>query len=580
MIATATLGPVVDLRRTLGALATFSGCINLLLLVPAIYMLQVYDRVLTSRNEGTLLALSALLIALLGVEAALDRVRARVLGRLGRALDDKFDAPVFDAVCRRAVEGRPETPAQAFADLGRLREFVAGKGLVALLDVPWMPLFLLVIYLLHPVLGAFALLAALMLMALAWYNQRSAGPLMQQAGQLTAAAQNEAVAQLRNIEVVAALGMQRSLRDRWLRRQDALLGVSERLGDRSAGIGSVSRFARLTLQSGILGVGAYLALSEQMSAGGIVAASILLGRALAPVDQLITQWKGIVAAREAWTRLSGLLAQYPTRTAGVVLPRPRGALKVEGLTVAAPGKREPILRHLDFSVEPGTLVGVVGPSASGKSTLGRALLGIWKPLAGSVRLDGAALHAWERGEVGQWLGYLPQDVELFDGTIAENIARFGPLDSAKVIEAAGRAGVHDMVLRMPQGYDTRIGEGGLVLSGGQRQRIGLARALYGDPVLIVLDEPNSSLDEAGDAALLAALRNLRAEGRTAFIISHRLNVLSVVDQVLILADGAIRVMGPRTEVMQAARAARGATKDASGPEQGLDATAAVRAVQS
>jgi ATP-binding cassette subfamily C protein EexD len=254
-------------------------------------------------------------------------------------------------------------------------------------------------------------------------------------------------------------------------------------------------------------------------------------------------------------------------------------LRVEGLVVAAPGKREPILRNLSFSVAPGTLVGVVGPSASGKSTLGRALLGIWKPLAGSVRLDGAALHIWDREQVGRWLGYLPQDVELFDGSVAENIARCGEIDSGKVIDAARRAGVHEMVLQMPQGYDTRIGAGGLVLSGGQRQRIGLARALYGDPVMLVLDEPNSSLDEAGDAALLAALKNLRAEGRTAFIISHRLNVLSVVDQVLVLAGGTLRIMGPRTEVMQAARAARNAGADAGSADQVVAATASVRAVQ-
>lgn len=565
----------MDLRRTVGALALFSGCINLLLLVPALYMLQVYDRVLTSRNEGTLLALSVLLVGLLGVEAALDRVRSRVLGRLGGKLDDQFDAPVFDAAYRRAAEGRRDAPAQALGDLARLREFIAGKGLVAVLDVPWMPLFLLVIYLLHPALGTFALIAALILVMLAWYNQRSAGPLMQQAGQMATAAQNEALAQLRNIEVIAALGMQGSLRDRWLHRQRGVLTVNERLGDRSAGIGSLSRYARMVLQSGILGVGAYLVLHDQMSAGGIVAASILLGRALAPVDQLITQWKGIIGAREAWRRLSDLLAAFPAQRSGLTLPRPRGELRVESLVVAAPGKRDPILRDLNFSISPGTLVGVVGPSASGKSTLGRALLGIWRPLAGCVRLDGAAIHVWDRTQVGQWLGYLPQDVELFDGTIAENIARCGEVDSKKVIDAARRAGVHDMVLELPQGYDTRIGEGGLVLSGGQRQRIGLARALYGDPVLIVLDEPNSSLDEAGDAALLAALRNLRAEGRTAFIISHRLNVLSVVDQVLVLAGGGMRVMGPRAEVLQAARVAR--TASATMP---VEPAAAARAVQS
>lgn len=551
------LDSVVDLRRALGALAIFSLCINMLLLTPAVYMLQVYDRVLTSRNEGTLLALTVLLVALLGVEAFLDRVRARVLGRLGEQLDEEFDAPVFDAAYRRAAGGRPDAPSQALTDLARLREFVGGKGLLALLDAPWTPIFLFVIYLLNVWLGMFALTAALILVGLAWYNQRVAGPLMQEAGGLATDAHDEAVTQLRNLEVISALGMLAPLRDRWLRRQRRLLQVGGVLADRSAAIGSASRYARVTLQSGILGFGAYLVLQGEMSAGGIIAASILLARTLAPVDLLIANWKGILAARDAWRRLSELLSAHPARRPVVSLPRPRGDLRVEDLNVAAPGRRDAILRNINFEVPAGTLVGIVGPSASGKSTLARALLGIWRPLSGSVRLDGVALHDWERAEIGPWLGYLPQDVELFDGTIAENIARFGEVDSARVIDAARRAGVHEMILKLPQGYETRIGRSGLVLSGGQRQRIGLARAVHGDPALIVLDEPNSSLDEAGDVALLAALQAMRAEGRTAFVISHRMNVLSVVDKVLVLAGGSVRVFGPRSEVMQAVRATRG-----------------------
>ena len=570
-----SLGSVVGLRRALGALALFSGCINLLLLVPAVYMLQVYDRVLSSRNEGTLLALTVLLVALLGVEAALDRVRSRVLSRLSNEFDTTYDARVFAAAHRRAAEGRLDAPSQALADLGRLREFISGKGLVTLLDAPWAPLFLTVIFLLHPILGLFALGSMLCLVGLALYNQRIADPLMQQAGQLAAGAQTEAVTHLRNVEVISALGMLGVLRDRWLRRQGTLLEVSGQLADRSASIGSLSRYARLTLQSSILGVGAYLVLQGDMSPGGIIAASILLGRTLAPVDQVIAQWRGIVTARESWERIAVLLATYPISSPGVSLPRPQGHVRVETLVMAAPGNREPILQGVDFEVLPGTLVGIVGPSASGKSTLGRALLGIWRPLSGQVRLDGAAIHTWDREKIGPWIGYLPQDVELFAGTIAENIARFGEIDSPRIIDAARRAGVHEMVLRFPQGYDTQIGERGVVLSGGQRQRIGLARALYGDPALIVLDEPNSSLDEAGDAALLSALQAIRGEGRTVFIISHRMNVLAVVDKVLILASGTVKVFGPRAEIMHAVRAARAPGSADSGNEN-----ATVRAVSS
>jgi ATP-binding cassette subfamily C exporter for protease/lipase len=551
---------VADLRRGLVALGVFSGCINLLLLMPALYMLQVYDRVLTSRNEGTLLALSALLVALLAVEALLDWVRSRLLGAMGGRLDDRLDGQVFDAAFKRSLSGQPGTPTEAFNDLAKLREFIAGKGLLAIFDAPWAPLFLIAIFLLDGTLGIFAMMAMLTLVALAWYNQRSTGSMMSDAGRLAAAAQDEATSRLRNLEIISALGMLGRFRERWITQQHRLRRVSTDLGNHAALLGSASRYARLVLQSGILGVGAWLVLNGQLTAGGMIAASILLGRALSPFELLISHWSSIAKAKESALRLSTLLTLRAPTTPHVVLPRPNGRVSVENLVMAPPGYRIPTIRNLSFEVEPGALVGIVGPSGSGKSTVGRALLGIWQPLSGVVRIDGAAVHQLDREDIGRWLGYLPQDVELFDGTIAENIARFGELDSAKIIDAAQRAGVHDLILRMPKGYETQIGPAGAVLSGGQRQRIGLARALFGDPALIVLDEPNASLDEAGDEALLAALRKMRTEQRTVFVISHRVNVLRLVDQIIVLDAGALKLIGSRDHVLKAAHDARALSK--------------------
>jgi ATP-binding cassette subfamily C exporter for protease/lipase len=551
---------VADLRRGLVALGVFSGCINLLLLMPALYMLQVYDRVLTSRNEGTLLALSALLVALLAVEALLDWVRSRLLGAMGGRLDDRLDGQVFDAAFKRSLSGQPGTPTEAFNDLAKIREFIAGKGLLAIFDAPWAPVFLVAIFLLDGTLGIFAMIAMLILVALAWYNQRSTGSMMSDAGRLAAAAQDEATSRLRNLEIISALGMLGRFRERWITQQHRIRRVSTDLGNRAALLGSASRYARLVLQSGILGIGAWLVLNGQLTAGGMIAASILLGRALSPFELLISHWSSIAKAKESALRLSTLLTLRVPTTPHVVLPRPNGRISVENLVMAPPGYRIPTIRNLSFEVEPGALVGIVGPSGSGKSTVGRALLGIWQPLSGVVRIDGAAVHQLDREDIGRWLGYLPQDVELFDGTVAENIARFGELDSAKIIDAAQRAGVHDLILRMPKGYETQIGPAGAVLSGGQRQRIGLARALFGDPALIVLDEPNASLDEAGDEALLAALRKMKTEQRTVFVISHRVNVLRLVDQIIVLDAGALKLVGSRDHVLRAAHEARALSK--------------------
>jgi ATP-binding cassette subfamily C exporter for protease/lipase len=538
-----------DFRGVLLAVGSFSFAINILLLVPAIYMLQVYDRVLSSRNEVTLYMLTLIMVGLFLLEAALEFVRSKVLIRASAALDLKLNARVFDASFERCLRGRGGNPAQVFGDLTNIRQFLSGKGLFAFFDAPWTPIYIVVIFLLHPWLGLFALGSALLLFVLAYVNERATGTAIEEAGKLSQAANNFAAHHLRNAEVIEAMGMLSALRKRWFARQTHFLAVQSQASDRAAAVGSATKFFRFTLQSGILGAGALLVINNQLTAGGMIAASILLARALSPVDLAISTWRSLVSARGAYGRLNELLAAHPAKPAGTSLPRPKGFLMADNLVVAAPGSRSPILKGLKFGVAPETVVAVIGPSASGKSTLARALVGVWAPMAGHVRLDDADVHQWNKDELGPWIGYLPQDVELFEGTVAENIARFGELDSERIVQAAQRAGVHDMILHLPQGYDTPIGEGGMVLSGGQRQRVALARALYGEPALIVLDEPNANLDEAGDAALIAALAAMRDEKRTVIVMTHRPNVVRIADAVLILANGAIQAYGPRQPVL-------------------------------
>lgn len=541
---------IAAFRSAFLAVGSFSCVINLLLLVPALYMLQVYDRVLSSRSEVTLLMLTVIMAGLFLLEAALEFVRSRVLIRASAALDLRLNARVFDASFERYLKTRGGNPAQAFGDLTNIRQFLSGKGLFAFLDAPWTPIFIAVIFLLHAWLGLFALLAALLLFALAYANERATGPALAEAGKLAQGANHYAASHLRNAEVIEAMGMLANLRERWFARQARFLAVQAEASDRAAAVGAATKFFRLALQSGILGLGALLVIHNETTPGGMIAASILLGRALSPVDLAIATWRGLVSARSAYRRLNDLLGAHPARRTGTSLPRPQGAVMAQNLVVAAPDSRTPILKGISFRAAPGMLVAVVGPSASGKSTLARTLVGVWHPLNGGVRLDAAEVHKWNREELGPWIGYLPQDVELFEGTIAENIARFGEPDSGRIVEAAQRAGVHEMILHLPQGYETSIGEGGAVLSGGQRQRVALARALYGDPALVVLDEPNANLDEAGDAALVSCLNAMRDEKRTVFVMTHRMNLLRIADAVMVLVGGAIQAYGPRKAVMK------------------------------
>ncbi|MFK0345473.1 MULTISPECIES: type I secretion system permease/ATPase [Pseudomonas] len=543
------------LRRSFFALAAFSGVINVMMLTPAIYMLQVYDRALVSRNVTTLTMLTLLVIGLFMLMSALEMVRTRVLIRVGNFLDMDLNRRIFSAAFERNLSRAGGNPAQALQDLAQVRQFLTGNGLFAFFDAPWTPIYLLVCYLIHPLLGLVTLIGSLILVGLAYLTEKATQKPLAEANQAAMSSASYANNNLRNAEVIEAMGMLPEIGKRWYQGHLRILQMQTLASDRAAMISSTGRFVRITLQSVILGAGALLAIEGKITPGMMIACSILTGRALAPVEQAIAAWKQLLGCRSAWGRLNDLLHDYPQRPPSMSLQRPMGMLAVENVIAGAPGTNNNIVRGVSFSLVPGESLGIIGPSASGKSTLARLLVGVWPTQAGKVRLDGADIFTWNKAELGPWLGYLPQDVELFEGTIAENIARFTEVDSEAVIRAARSSGVHDMILRFPQGYDTRLAADGSPLSGGQKQRIALARALYGEPNLVVLDEPNANLDDVGEKALVDALAELKARGATVILISHRPNVLCAVDKVLMLRDGAVHMLGSRDEVFAALRKA-------------------------
>ena len=536
-------------RAAFVVVGVFSFFLNLLMLVVPLYMMQVFDRVLSSGSTETLLLLTVMALGGLFVLGALDAVRTQVMTRVGAWVDRRVSGRLMDASIAARLNGAP-IGSQGLRDLQQYRGFLNGQGIFPLFDSPWVPIFVAVIWIIHPWLGILALCAAIVLFLLALLNEVATRRVLGDAGKTQVAALRQATAAIDNAEVVQAMGMGGGLAQRFGQLNDKVLEMQRRAGDRGALIVGLSKFMRLGVQVGILGLGAYLVLEGALTAGGMIAGSILLGRALAPVEQAIGAWRGFVAARDARARLAELLHAAPPPRDGVRLPAPMGRLEIQQATFVPPGGTAPVLRQVSASVAPGQVLGVIGPSASGKSTLCRLIVGIWPPTSGSVRLDGADVHAWGREAFGRHVGYLPQSVELFAGSVADNIARMGPVNDEAVILAAERAGVHDMVLRLPGGYEAQIGEGGAVLSGGQRQRIGLARALYGNPRLIVLDEPNANLDSEGEAALMQTVAGLKADGCTVVMVAHRPSILAQADTVIMLRDGRVELSGSRDEVLR------------------------------
>jgi PrtD family type I secretion system ABC transporter len=525
----------------------FSLAINLLLLAPPLYMLQVFDRVLASRSGETLVVLTIAAIAALVIMALLDVLRSRLLAAAGIALDRTLGPRVLDGLLAHTsrLSGAPFL--NGLRDVNTLRTFLGGAGLVALFDAPWLPLFLLIIFLFHPLLGVIALAGAVGMLVLAWLNERLSREPLERAQAEARRAGRMIDANVRNAEVVSALGMLPAVTRRWGELNDGALLEQLRAGHVGGLFSGATKFARQFIQLAMLAGGAYLVVSQDVTAGVMIASTILLGRALAPVETLVAAWRGLVDARSAWRRLDQLLASNPPPAPATDLPVPAGALALERVVFALPKMERAILRGVSFSLAPGEALGLIGPSASGKSTLARVVVGVWKPTAGVVRLDGADVATWPREKLGPHIGYLPQDVELFSGTVAENIARLAEPDAGEVIRAAQRAQVHELILRLPKGYDTDIGEGGQVLSPGQRQRIGLARALYGRPRLVVLDEPNANLDHEGDMALVQAMQALKSDAVTLIVIAHRPSLLQSVDKILVLRDGAVELFGSRAD---------------------------------
>jgi ATP-binding cassette, subfamily C, bacterial exporter for protease/lipase len=542
---------IKSMSGTAWTVAIFSGFLNLLMLAPSLYMLQVYDRVLGSRNETTLIVLTVLIVGAFAFMAALETLRGWILVRVGAKLDAQLSKRVYTASFERNLIKPGSNTSQPMQDLNTLRQTLTGGALLAIFDLPWVPIYLFVIFAFSVPLGFFSLGGVIVISVLALLNERLSKPNLDEAQKYGIQSSLAMTNNLRNAEVIEAMGMLPNIRNRWDKIHQKSLQSQAIASDQASVLGSLTRGVRVTMQSLVLGFGALLVLQGNMTAGMMIAASILVTRALAPAEMLVGNWKQMVSGRAAYARLKEILTIHAPRLSGMALPPPKGNVALEGANAVVPGTRTQVLRGLSFAVKAGEVVAVIGPSASGKSSLARLLVGIWPAISGSVRLDGADIYQWSKDELGPHIGYLPQDIELFDGTVAENIARFGEIDSEKVIAAAKKAGMHELILKMGQGYDTPIGAAGSSLSGGQRQRVGLARALYGDPALVVLDEPNSNLDDVGERALAETIKDLRGMGRTVFLITHRLSTLAVVDKLIVMNEGTIMAFGPRDQVLAA-----------------------------
>ena len=541
---------LLECRSAFWSAAGFSMVINVLMLAPSLYMLQVYDRVVPTGNQSTLLMLTLILVLLFITMSIMEWVRSQILIRVSARLEIVLNQRVFEVAYKQSLySGGQRANSQALDDLTALRQFMTGNGLFAFFDAPWLPIYIALMFVFHPLYGWFSVATSILLVILAIANELATAKTLAEANTTAMAGRGLINRHLRNAEVIESMGMLSNVRKRWLETTHKVLILQSTASSRAGLIAAASKVVRLTSQSLILAVGAYLVIEREVSPGMMIAGSILLGRALAPIDLMIATWKGFVNARGQYQRLNEVLTQMPAQQEQMRLPPPKGQIRFEEAQVIPPGSKIPALRGISLAIEAGDILGVIGPSGAGKSTFARAALGIWPAAAGKIRLDGADIVAWNRDELGPYIGYLPQDIELFEGSISENIARFGEVDAEQVIQAAQMADVHDLILRLPEGYDTLIGASGGTLSGGQRQRIGLARALYGNPVLVVLDEPNSNLDEQGELALSNALQRLKQKHTTVILVSHRQTILTKVDKLLVLNDGQLAVYGPKEQVI-------------------------------
>ena len=543
-----------EIYRAIG----FSLLISFLALSPTVYMLEVYDRVVNSRSDVTLLMLTLIVVLAYAVMELLEKVRGALMRASGVRLDTSLSKRVYDAMFMGYLKRQVGGSMQVLNDLKLVREFLANPALMAVMEAPVALVALALIFAINPLLGWSALVGALVQVGITWMNERASRKPLMEANLAAQNAQQFADASLRNAHVMESMGMLDAVHGQWQKRQKDFLSLQAQASEGAGFWTAMSKLLQLVMSSLLLGLGAWLLLSNSLNGGAsmMIIGSVLGGRVLAPLSQLVAQWNAVVNVRSAWARLEGLLEQVPPKPEAMALPAPKGYLTVEGLVAGAPGQQVPIVRGVQFSLAPGEVLAVVGPSASGKTTLARLLVGLWPAMSGKVRLDGADVHTWDKSELGPYLGYLPQGVELLEGSLAENIARFGDVDMAQVEAASRLVGLHELIMSMPQGYNSSIGRDGAMLSGGQRQRVGLARALYGKPVFVVLDEPNSSLDEAGDLALANAIAALKKLGTTFVVMTHRTSVLGVADKMLIMRDGAQQAIGPRDEVLAALQKAQ------------------------
>ena len=564
------LGILFEQKSAWFSVFIFSLVVNVLMLVPAIYNMQVFDRVMSSRNMTTLAALSGICLLLLAFQVALEWSRSRIMVRIGVVIDRSMGKQLMELSHRLGMEKNDGASSQLNADLTLIRNFLTGPGVLAALDVPWVPIFFFVVMLLHPGLAMITLGSGLFLVVLTLVTEKAIRGPMAKSGELAAQATRFNMISMRNAEVIESMGMIGTIADKWQQRQDEHLRQLALASDRAGFIQSLSRGVRVLNQSVAMGAGAFLTIQGDLTAGGMIAISLLTGRMLAPIEQLIGSWSQWGTAHEALSRVDAAL-RHPERVySEVKLPAPKGEISIEGMSGSPPNVEAPIVKNVSLKIPAGSSVAIVGPSASGKSSLLRLIAGIWLPRSGVVRIDGSDILTWHRVELGPHIGYLPQDVELIEGTVAENIARHGVVDSDKVVAAATAAGIHEMILRLPQGYSTQVGTSGAYLSGGQCQRVGLARALYGDPALLILDEPNSNLDETGEIALDKALQGARTKGQTVLIVSHRPIAIRNCDLVLVMQAGQVSLYGPREPVLtalaNAAKGTGGATKAVANPK--------------